>query len=111
MNNVKISGRVEGDSELRTLENGRKLLNFDVSVDGPKGKDPIIHIAYFPSNDRDLQSIESGRRVMVIGALRHRFDSRLFVAAWSVRLLSGRQLTDNRGTVSAQKDSLSREVD
>ena len=35
MNNVTITGTLAGDSELRTLDSGRELLNFDVSADGP----------------------------------------------------------------------------
>jgi|HubBroStandDraft_6_1064221.scaffolds.fasta_scaffold713409_1 hypothetical protein len=88
MNDVKISGTVAGNSELRKLDNGRELLNFDVCVDGPKGRDPIIHIAFFPRRG-DVRRLESGRRVLVEGSLRHRFDSRLFVAARMVCLLAG----------------------
>jgi hypothetical protein len=89
MNRVTITGSVAGDSELRTLGSGRELLNFDVSVDGTKGKDPIVHVAYFPQGSGDVQKIEAGRRVMVVGALRHRMDSRLFIAARRIRLLDG----------------------
>jgi hypothetical protein len=87
MNVVTITGTVAGDSELRTITSGRELLNFDVSVDGRKGKDPIVHVAYFPQGNGDVQKIEAGRRVMVVGALRYRMDLRLFVAARTVRLL------------------------
>jgi hypothetical protein len=64
---VKLRPRPTGDSELRTLNGGRKLLSFDVSVDGPKGKDPIAHVAYFPQGDGDLQEIEARRRDAQLG--------------------------------------------
>ena len=88
MNDVKISGTVAGNSELRKLDSGRELLNFDLCVDGPKGRDPIVHIAFFPRNG-DIRKIEHGRRVFVEGSLRHRMDTRLFIAARTVRLLAG----------------------
>ncbi len=94
MNNVKISGTVAGDSELRALANGRELLNFDLSVDGPEGRDPIVHIAFFPRSG-DVRKIESGRRVFVEGSLRHRFDSRLFVAARIVSLIDATNEKDS----------------
>jgi hypothetical protein len=104
MNNVKISGRVAGDSELRTVDNGRRLLSFDVSIDGPKGKDPIVHIAYFPRESGDVQKLESGRRVLVEGALRHRFDTRLFIAARIVRLVDATNEKDSCPEASHEAD-------
>jgi hypothetical protein len=76
-----------GDSELRTVSSGRELLDFDLSIDGPKGRDPIVHVAFFPRNG-DVRKLESGRRVFVEGSLRHRFDTRVFVAARMVHLLT-----------------------
>jgi hypothetical protein len=87
VNTVSISGYVAGDSELRALNGDRELLNFDVSVDGPKGRDPIVHVAYFPRGNGDVRKIEAGRRVFVEGSLRHRVDTRLFIAARTVRVL------------------------
>jgi hypothetical protein len=101
MNDVKISGTVAGNSELRKLDNGRELLNFDVCVDGPKGRDPIIHIAFFPRRG-DVRRLESGRRVSVEGSLRHRFDSRLFVAARMVQLLGGPLCADDGGATAGK---------
>jgi hypothetical protein len=72
---------------LRTLANKRELLNFDVSVDGHRGEDPIVLVGYFPRGSGDVREIKSGRRVFVEGSLRHRMDSRLFVAARTVQLL------------------------
>jgi hypothetical protein len=86
MNKITISGTVACDSELRRIDSGRDLLNFDVSVDGPRGKDPIVHVAFFPRNG-DPRKIESGRRVVVNGSLRHRMDTRLFIAAHTIRVL------------------------
>ena len=86
MNVVRLSGAVAGDSELRKLDNDRELLDFDLLVDGMKGRNPIIHIAFFPRNG-DLRKLENGRRVIVVGGLRHRFDARLFVRAHMIQLL------------------------
>ena len=80
MNYVAASGRVLGDSELRTLDSGRELLNFDLWVDGREGADPLVHVGYFPKDTGDVRHIANGKRVVVYGSLRHRCD-RLFVAA------------------------------
>lgn len=81
MNSVTISGTVAGDSELRRLDSGRELLNFDIHVDGNKpGESPCIRCALFPMNG-DPRELKAGRRVLVSGALRHRRDyGRIFVA-------------------------------
>ena len=86
---VTLSGRIAGDSELRTIENGRQLLNFDVYVDGNKrGESPCVHCAYFPMNG-DPRELKAGCRVLVVGALRHRRDAGgLFLAASEVMTFS-----------------------
>ncbi|MGD1212156.1 MAG: hypothetical protein ABR973_12455 [Candidatus Acidiferrales bacterium] len=81
MNVVTLTGILAGDSELRRIESGRDLLNFDVYVEGRKGEDPCVHIAFFPRTDNDPREIKAGCRIMVVGAIRHRRDTGLFVAA------------------------------
>jgi hypothetical protein len=84
MNSTMLSGMVIDDSELRILESGRELLNFNLRVDGAAGKDPIIRIGYFPGAG-EPREFKAGRRVAVLGAIRHRGDQGgLFVAAWEV---------------------------
>lgn len=82
MNYVAISGKLLGDSDLRVLEStGRELLNFELWVDGDKGSDPVVHIAYFPK-DGDVRKIRDQTRVVVYGTIRYRCDhGGLFVAA------------------------------
>jgi len=82
MNYVSLSGKLLGDSDLRVLESsGRSMLSFELSVDGEKGLDPVVHIAYFPK-DGDVREIRDQTRVVVYGAIRHRCDhGGLFVAA------------------------------
>ena len=92
MNQVRLSGVLRGNSELRVLESsGRQLLSFDMRVDGERGRDPIVHCAFFPDGN-DLLQIADGTRVTVSGALRHRSDeSRLFIAAHTVVLEKARR--------------------
>jgi hypothetical protein len=93
MNYVAASGTVLGDSDLRTLESGRELLNFDVWVDGRKGSDPLVHVGYFPKDGNDVRCITNGARVTVYGSLRHRVDRNgLFIAAREIVIANARSI-------------------
>jgi hypothetical protein len=82
MNYVAVSGTALGASDLRTLESGRELLDFDLAIDGEKSRAPLVHVGYFPKGGGDVRCITNGTRVVVYGSLRHRFDrGGLFIAA------------------------------
>jgi len=92
-NSVSLSGTVLGDSEIRILDSGRELLNFELWVDGRKGKDPIVRVGFFPDGTR-IRELRDGARVIVYGALRYRHDVRgLFVAAKSIHLVTAETAT------------------
>jgi len=60
MNTVTLTGRLAGDSELRSIESGRELLNLGVYVDGAKrGESSCIRCAFFPVHG-DRRQIRAG---------------------------------------------------
>lgn len=81
MNAVTVTGVLAGDTELRTIESGRQLMNIEILVDGScPGESPNVRCCYFPRNG-DVREIKVGTRILVVGALRHRRDvGRLFIA-------------------------------
>jgi len=108
MNSVTLTGIVCGNSELRRIESGRELLGFEIWVDGYKGKDPVVHVGYFPG-ENGIRELRDGARIIVRGALRHRRDAHgLFVAAKEIELETaetrrGESVLDTHGSARAER--------
>lgn len=84
VNTVMLMGTAIGDSELRKISSERPVLYFDLYLDEAPGWEESagsyrIRCAFFAA-PRDVPEIKSGDQVSVIGELRHRRDSSLFVA-------------------------------
>jgi len=89
MNSVTLSGVVAGDSEQLEISSGRRLLLFDLHVEGPPHQDPCIRIGYFLGDGAPLE-LKAETRVLVTGRLRHRRDTGIFCAAREILFLASR---------------------
>lgn len=85
MNTVSVSGFIQGAPELRVTKDGRRILNFEVAVEGP-GREPFCPIAKFIAPDENL-TLEAGERVLVVGALRHHRQRGIFIGADRIYIL------------------------
>jgi hypothetical protein len=83
MNTSTVSGRVQGKPELHVTKDGRRLLNFEIAVEGP-GREPFCPCAYFLAPG-ESPTLEAGERVLVVGVLRHHRMRGLFVGASEAR--------------------------
>jgi len=79
MNTVRVSGWVQGEPELRVTKDRRRILNFEIAVDGP-GPQPYVPIGYILQPGENLD-FKAGAKITVIGPLRHHRSRGLFVAA------------------------------
>ena len=79
MNLASISGFVNGAPEIRTTKDGRRILNFEIAVEGP-GKQPLVPVAFF-LDEKESVNVEPGNRVLVMGVIRHHRVRGLFVGA------------------------------
>ena len=86
MNTCTISGWVQGAAELRVCKDGRRILNFEVDVEGP-GREPFCPCAYFLAPG-ESPTLEAGERVLVVGVLRHHRMRGLFVGASEIIILA-----------------------
>jgi hypothetical protein len=87
MNSVTVTG-VVAVSELRKTATGQELMNVDLLVDANATVDsPKIRCAFFCRTGRP-RSIAVGSRVLVVGSLKHRRDTGLFIAVQEVYVLA-----------------------
>lgn len=71
MNTSTVSGFVQGKPELRVTRDGRRILNFEVAIEGPE---PYAPIAYCLRPD-ETPTLEAGRcRSKQFASSGHRHD-------------------------------------
>ena len=69
MNTAVLSGKVEGKPELLVTAEGRRVLNFNISVESP-GKSVYLPIAKF-LDPREQPDVNDGDRLLLTGTLKH----------------------------------------
>src|ERR1700716_4032641 len=72
MNVVTLQGRLARPAAERVLPSGDRLVNLEVTTDGPDGKAETVPVAWFsaPSSAADL---DADQEVVVVGRVRRRF--------------------------------------
>lgn len=89
MNQVRVSGWVQGAPEKRTTKDGRKILNFEIATDDPGPHAPYVPIGYILRSGEDL-GLGAGAHILAVGPLRHHRSRGLFVAAKVIKALADR---------------------
>ena len=101
LNLVVLCGRVALTPELRVLDSGSRMVRLllTVRVDEPARRVDLIPVATWDP-DPSIESLESGRRVWLCGAVQRRFwdgsegrRSRIEVVASCVDVLEGEEMT------------------
>jgi hypothetical protein len=84
MNSCDVSGWIQGEPEVRTTKDCRRILNFEIAVDGDN--DPYVQIGFILRGDA-IPDLHAGTKVHVRGALMHHRVRGLFVAATKIHVL------------------------
>jgi hypothetical protein len=87
MNTCHVSGWVQGAPELRITKDGRRVLNFEMAIEGPGPREPYAPVAYRLA-PRESVELKAGDRVFVTGPLRHHRTRGLFVGATEIMILA-----------------------
>jgi hypothetical protein len=96
MNIVNISGWVQGPPEIRVTKDGRRILNFQIAVDGPGENEPYAPIGYILAEGEN-PGLKPGEKIFAIGPLRHHRTRGLFVAATKIDTLDRPHETQRAG--------------
>lgn len=85
MNTCEVSGWIQGEPEVRITKDCRRILNFEIAVDGDH--EPYVPIGFIIRGD-GTPGLHAGMKVFVHGALMHHRVRGLFLAAKQIRVLN-----------------------
>lgn len=84
MNSCRVSGWIQSTPELRITRDSRRIINFQIAVEGPG--EPYVPCGYLLGRDEVIE-LRAGERVSIYGRLKHRPGRWLFLAAETIRAI------------------------
>jgi single-strand DNA-binding protein len=72
VNVVALRGRLARPADPRVLPSGDRLIDYQVTVDGPEGRAETVPVVWFGA-PATASSLDTGDAVVVVGRVRRRF--------------------------------------